>query len=580
MRCYIMSIILATLNSKYIHTNLAIRYLKANAPKFDIRLREYTLKDTMDNMLDDLLSHNPKVIGFSVYIWNVEKTLQLINLLKEKDPTITIFMGGPEVSYDFDVWFSRSPIDYIIYGEGELAFKELMEALHGIREVADVRGIVYRNLITNELIKNPPAPILDPKEILSPFYFEEDIPHLPNRIQYIETSRGCPYSCQYCLASVDNKVRYFDIEKVKDEIRYLMKNGATTFKFLDRTFNINKKYALDIFDFIIKEHLPGTQFQFEITADIMPTELIDYLNEHAPVGLFRFEIGIQSTYELTNQLVKRRQNFDKLATNILRIKEGGKIILHLDLIAGLPEEPYNRFEQSFNDVFGLHPEELQLGFLKMLRGTGLRKQADEFGYEYDEIAPYEMKRNNKLSEEDVHNIHLAEEILERYWNAHRMDYTMKYLVDGPFKASPFAFMQQFGAYWEERYPWIKYQLNDLFERLYKYLDSISLEHLQIVLSYMKVDYLTQSKIKPKIWWEERLHKQERRQIVNRLAEKSKSMIHLLEHHQINLPDIFKYAVVEPIYLNEDLEPTDKLHYLIVIYLPNKPTQHYIIKEVM
>ena len=580
MRCYIMSIILTTLNSKYIHTNLAIRYLKANAPEFDITLREYTLKDTLENILEDLLSRKPKIIGFSVYIWNVEKTLQLIKLLKEKDPTLTIFMGGPEVSYDFDVWFSRSPIDYIIYGEGELSFKELMEALHGRREVSEVRGIVYRNLVTNEPVQNPAAPILDPKEILSPFYFEEDIPHLPNRIQYIETSRGCPYSCQYCLASVDNKVRYFDMEKVKDEIRYLMKNGAKTFKFLDRTFNINKKYALEMFNFIIEEHLPGTQFQFEITADIMPTELIDYLNEHAPAGLFRFEIGIQSTYELTNQLVKRRQNFDKLTTNILRIKEGEKIILHLDLIAGLPEEPYDRFEQSFNDVFDLRPEELQLGFLKMLRGTGLRKQANEFGYEYDEFAPYEMKRNNALSEEDVHNIHLAEEILERYWNAHRMDYTIAYLVDGPFKASPFAFMQQFGAYWENRYSWIKYQLSDLFIRLYDYLESISYEELQTVLSYMKLDYLAQSKIKPKIWWEDRLNKQERRQIVNRLAEKSEKMIDLLKHHQINLPDMFKYAVVEPIYLDETLEPTDELHYLIVVYLPNHPTYYYIIKEVI
>ena len=574
-----MSIILATLNSKYIHTNLAIRYLKANAPDFDITLREYTLKDTLENMLNDLLSRKPKIIGFSVYIWNVEKTLQLINLLKEKDPTITIFMGGPEVSYDFDVWFSRSPIDYIIYGEGELAFKELMEALHGTREVADVRGIVYRNLMTNEPVQNPPAPILDPKTILSPFYFEEDIPHFPNRIQYIETSRGCPYSCQYCLASVDNKVRYFDIEKVKDEIRYLMKHGATTFKFLDRTFNINKKYALDMFNFIIEEHLPGTQFQFEITADIMPTELIDYLNEHAPAGLFRFEIGIQSTYELTNQLVKRRQNFDKLTTNILRIKEGGKIVLHLDLIAGLPEEPYDRFEQSFNDVFALRPEELQLGFLKMLRGTGLRKQAEEFGYEYDEFAPYEMKRNNTLSEEDVHNIHLAEEILERYWNAHRMDYTMNYLVDGQFSASPFAFMQQFGSYWQSRYPWIKYQLSDLFTRLYDYLESLSLNNLPTILSYMKLDYLTQSKIKPKIWWEDRLDKKERRQIINELAEKSEKMIDILNHHRIPLTDIFKYGVIEPVYLDESCQPTEELHYLIVIYLPNHPTQHYIVQSV-
>ena len=572
-----MSIILATLNSKYIHTNLAIRYLKANAPEFDITLREYTLKDTLENMLDDLLSCHPKIIGFSVYIWNVEKTLQLINLLKEKDPTLTIFMGGPEVSYYFDVWFSRSPIDYIIYGEGELAFKELMEALHGMREISDVRGIVYRHLMTNEPVQNPPAPILDPKTIQSPFYFEEDIPHFKNRIQYIETSRGCPYSCQYCLASVDNKVRYFDIEKVKDEIRYLMKHGATTFKFLDRTFNINKKYALDMFNFIIKEHLPGTQFQFEITADIMPTELIDYLNEHAPAGLFRFEIGIQSTYELTNQLVKRRQNFDKLTTNILRIKEGGKIILHLDLIAGLPEEPYDRFEQSFNDVFSLRPEELQLGFLKLLRGTGLRQQADEFGYEYDEFAPYEMKRNNTLSEEDVHNIHLAEEILERYWNAHRMDYTMNYLVDQNFSQSPFAFMQQFGAYWEKRYSWIKYQLSDLFTRLYDYLETLSLDNLSIILSYMKLDYLTQSKIKPKIWWEDRLDKKERRLIINELTLKSEKLMDILAHHQIPLTDVFKYGILEPIYLDSDYQPTHKLHYLLVIYLPNQPTQHYILE---
>ena len=574
-----MSTILATINSKYIHTNLAIRYLKANAPTFDITLREYTLKDTMENMVNDLLSRNPKIIGFSVYIWNVEKTLQLINLLKEKDPTLTIIIGGPEVSYDFDVWFKRSPIDYIIYGEGELSFKELMEALHGTKEIGEVRGIVYRNLVTNELVQNPAAPILDPKTILSPFYFEEDIPHLPNRIQYIETSRGCPYSCQYCLASVDNKVRYFDLEKVKDEIRYLMKHGAKTFKFLDRTFNINKKYALEMFDFIIEEHLPGTQFQFEITADIMPTELIDYLNEHAPAELFRFEIGIQSTYELTNQLVKRRQNFEKLTTNILRIKEGGKIILHLDLIAGLPEEPYDRFEQSFNDVFDLRPEELQLGFLKMLRGTGLRKQAEQFGYEYDEFAPYQMKKNNTLSEGDVHNIHLAEEILERYWNAHRMDYTMKYLVDGPFKFSPFAFMQQFGAYWEERYSWIKYQLTDLFTRLYDYLEVTSFEDLQTVLSYMKLDYLTQSKIKPKIWWEDRLDKQERRQIVTQLAQHSEQMTNLLNQYKLNLNDIFKYAMIEPVYLTEDLLKTTKLHYLIVIYLPNKPTQFHIIEAI-
>ncbi len=190
-----------------------------------------------------------------------------------------------------------------------------------------------------------------------------------------------------------------------------------------------------------------------------------------------------------------------------------------------------------------------------------------------------MKRNNTLSETDVHNIHLAEEILERYWNAHRLDHTMKYLVDGPFAASPFAFMQDFGAFWESRYPWINYQLSDLYTRLYDYLIATDFPHLKTVLSYMKVDYLTQSKIKPKIWWEDRLHKQERRQIVNHLAEHSPTMMTLLNTHQITLPDIFKYAVVEPIYLNEQLIPVNDLHYLIVVYTPNKPTSYYIIKNV-
>ena len=571
-----LNIILSTLNSKYIHTNTAIRYLKANAENFDINIREYTIKDNLSSVADNLLAENPDIIGFSCYIWNIEKTITLINELKQKKPSLIIFIGGPEVSYDYDVWFNRMPIDYILYGEGELSFKQLMEYLHGERELDTVRGVVHKNLLTSEIIVAPQPPILSPLEIKSPFYLEEDIPHLPNRIQYIETSRGCPYHCQYCLASVDNKVRYFDMEQVKNDIRYLMKHGGRVFKFLDRTFNINKKYALAMFDFIIEEHLPGTQFQFEITADIMPTELIDYLNEKAPAGLFRFEIGIQSTYDLTNELVKRKQDFNKLATNVHRIKEGKKIVLHLDLIAGLPEESYERFEQSFNDVFALRPEELQLGFLKMLRGTGLRKQADEFGYEYEENAPYEMIKNDVLSQDDAKNIHMAEEILERYWNGHRMDLTMNYLMDFSFADSPFKFMQQFGVYWNDRYEWIRYQLPDLFTRLTDFLNHISFNEMQTVLSYMKIDYLTNSKIKPKIWWDDRLSKKERNDIIHQLLETDNSLTQLMTQLNLHSNDLFKYGVLETIFVDEMLAPSSEKHYLFVIYMPHKMPVHCII----
>ncbi|MGL4335359.1 MAG: DUF4080 domain-containing protein, partial [Turicibacter sp.] len=237
----------------------------------------------------------------------------------------------------------------------------------------------------------------------------------------------------------------------------------------------------------------------------------------------------------------------------------------------------DRFEQSFNDVFAFRASELQLGFLKLLRGTGLRKQADEFGYEYDEIAPYEMIRNDVLSETDAHNIHLAEEILERYWNAHRMDATMTYLVDHHFSASPFAFMQEFGAYWTARYSWIRYQLPDLFLRLYEFLESIEFDDLQTVLSYMKFDYLTQSNIKPKIWWSQRIQKKERREILTNLLENSNLLEEINLSYKINQNDFHKYAVLEPVYIDANLEKTDVLHYLLVCYFPGiKPIYKIIL----
>ena len=496
-----MKIVMCTLNAKFIHTNLAMRYIKAySQPEFDILLKEYTLKDMTMNIVTDLYFHKPDVLLFSIYIWNVTSTFEIISLMKKLLPNVKIAVGGPEVSFDVRERLLENPgIDVISIGEGELTTKRLLTAWFKNTDLTDVPGIAFRK--DGDIIVNGKSGHLDLSKIPTPYRFPEDIPHLPKRITYIETSRGCPFNCQFCLSSTEQGIRYFDVEWIKSELRFLMAQGARIIKFLDRTFNTNKEYALEIFQFLIDEHKPGCVFQFEITADIMPPEIIHFLNEHAPEGLFRFEIGVQSTNDLTNEIIHRRQDFEKLSHIVTLIKNGGKIEQHLDLIAGLPEENYLSFRKTFNDVFALRPEELQLGFLKMLRGTGLRIRASEHDYVFMDKPPYEVLGNNVLSFEDGIRLKQTEDVLEKYWNDHRMDRTIEYLI-AHFFETPFDFFQDFGTFWEENnWSRIGHQLPDLFTRLYSFLENAAFQNLDVVLGLMKIDYLSQQKIKPKIWWE-------------------------------------------------------------------------------
>jgi len=543
-----MNIICATLNAKYIHTNIAIRYLKAYAaPEYDIVLAEYTIKDPIINIVTDLIQKKPRVIGFSCYIWNIEETIKVIKMIKKIDSSITIVVGGPEVTYDYMDWMAQvKEFDYIVIGEGEQSFKQLLTAIDSEQGIEEVKGIVYRK---NGAIKlSPQMNKLDLKELPSPHRFTEDIPHLSKRVIYIETSRGCPFSCQFCLSSIEVGVRYFDREKVKEDIRYLMKNGAKTIKFVDRTFNISRSYAMEMFQFLIDEHLPGTVFQFEITADIMRPEVIEFLNENAPAGLFRFEIGVQSTNDYTNELVMRKQNFEKLKRTVTMVKEGGKIDQHLDLIAGLPEENYTSFKQTFNDVFAMRPEELQLGFLKMLRGTGLRLRAKEHDYIYMDHSPYEILGNNVLPFSDIIRIKQVEDVLEKYWNDHRMNATIEYLVTKVFP-TPFDFFQDFGAFWENQgWSRIGHQLEDLFRRLHQFLKSSNMENLSVIEGLMKYDYLAGKKQKPrKPWWELDKDKEERTDLYKKLISSGKLSAQL----QIPEKDLYKYSVIEEISFDLD-----------------------------
>jgi len=450
-------------------------------PDYEPILAEYTIKDPVLNIVSDIYQKRPNIVGFSLYIWNIEESIKVIRILKKTNPELVIVAGGPEVTYDFDKWLEKVPeIDYIVIGEGERTFKQLLDYHSGKIGLHEVQGIAY--LEDGKLRSTAPGPKLDLRELPSPFRFSGDVPHLGNRVTYIETSRGCPFSCQFCLSSIEVGVRYFNRETVKDDIRYLMKNGAKTIKFVDRTFNISRSYAMEMFQFLIDEHLPGTVFQFEITGDIMRPEVINFLNENAPAGLFRFEIGVQSTNDLTNELVKRRQNFEKLSRTVNMVKEGGKIAQHLDLIAGLPEEDYDSFRDTFNDVFAMRPEELQLGFLKLLRGTGLRIQAEQYGYTYIDQAPYEILSNNVLTFDDILRIKQTEDVLEKYWNDNRMPRTVEYLVSEVFE-TPFDFFQQFGTFWEtEGWSRIGHQLQDLYTRLEEFRPEYGKADMSIVSS--------------------------------------------------------------------------------------------------
>ncbi|MEX1031465.1 MAG: B12-binding domain-containing radical SAM protein [Paenibacillaceae bacterium] len=569
-----MKVIVATLNAKYIHTCLALRYLKAySQADFAMDIAEYTIKDPIMNIVADLFQRKPDIIGFSCYIWNIEETLQVIRLLRKIMPEITIVLGGPEVSYDTEQWLEGEPeVDFIVRGEGESTFHHLLQELHGERKFHFVFGLSYR--LEGQVVSNPPRPKLELGDIPSPYRFAEDMPDLAKRVVYFETSRGCPFSCQFCLSSIEVGVRYFMMERTKADLLYLIENGAKLIKFVDRTFNIKRDYAMEVFQFLIDNHR-GCTFQFEITADIMRPEVLDFLSEHAPAGVFRFEIGVQSTNDKTNELVERRQNFSKLLRTVNIIKNSGNIDQHLDLIAGLPEEDYASFRRTFNDVFALRAEELQLGFLKMLRGTVLRRDASKYGYVYMDRAPYEILGNDILPFSDLVRIKRVEDVLEKYWNDHRMDKTIEFLIRTEFD-TPFDFFQQFGDYWEEQgWQKIGHQLEDLFLRLQQFLEYRGVQRPEVVLGLMKLDYFLNHRYKPrKNWWPTELNKSEFNQTMHYFAEHADEVSADFAALKLDERDLHKHTVVQVLpfdlygLLERNEVDTDVDTALIVYYTPD------------
>jgi len=512
-----MKTLLISINAKYIHTNNAVRLLKANSD-FDIDIYEYTIKDDINKIIDDIKQYNPDVLGLSIYIWNIGLFRKILSKLSLEGSNIII--GGPEVSYESSDFLNKYPVDFIVKGEGELAFNKLLHAIDSGEDVSSISNLIY--LKDNNITHTPLLEISNLDELKLPYFFEFDIPHIPNKISYIETSRGCPYKCSYCLSSLEKKVRFFNMDKVKDTIMYLMNHGSKTIKFLDRTFNANKK-TLELFDFIIKNNNNKTVFQFEITGDVLDTKIIEHLNYSAPKGLFRFEIGIQSTNNETNLLVDRYQNTDKLFENINLIQEKGIIDLHLDLIAGLPKEDLSSFRNTFNEVYNLGAKELQLGFLKMLKGTKIRREASLYAYIYSEEAPYQIISNDSLSVDDVEEIHLVEHMLDIYHNkGYFGKNTHNYILN---TKDPYSFFKAIGKFYlVNKYSFKGYQVEDVYSRLFKYIKN------EETIFSLKQDYLNRSKIKPKIFWEQDISKQEKNVVFKKISKKSKISVNELYKH--------------------------------------------------
>lgn len=540
--CYLcfMKTILTTFNAKYIHTSLALRWLYvANKDRFDISFKEYTIKEQVGKVARELLDSDSDVIGISVYIWNVEQTRELISLLKAEKPELIIILGGPEVMYEPDFFLHNWNIDYVIGGEGEFVLGELLTAIEA-GDADEIKGVSSRGHISKVIVQ---ADLEKLASLPSPYMLEEDREDMKNRMVYFETSRGCPYQCQYCLSSLEKGVRYYPKEYILENLGYMIDNGAKQIKFLDRTFNLNKEHTHTVFDFLIKNYRPKLSCQFEVYADLLKDETIDYLNTNLSKKFFRFEIGIQSTYEPTNIAVRRRQDFPLLARNVKKIMDGGKIDLHLDLIAGLPYETLERFIKSFNDVFSLGAKEVQLGFLKMLRGTNLRKQAAQYGYKYDEQAPYEIECNADISSQELDRIHEAEHALEKFWNSGRFPRTMNELFGIYYQGRYFELFDEIGQYYKaQNLPHRGYQLEELFRYLHNFLLSKDID----LFECLRTDYYNNFTRRPQGFWADVMDKKQRKQLLYQIGQDRG----FLSKYRLNRKVIEKQTAVDYVSGNE------------------------------
>lgn len=537
-----MKVLLTAINSKYIHSNLAVRYLRSFTKDLDYegKIKEFTINDREERILEEIIREKPDIVAFSTYIWNVEMVSRISNLIKKVDSNIEILYGGPEVSFDSRTFLKENIGDYVIEGEGEKTYRDFILYKLGELELNQVRGLHYKD--NGEINSNEKRPLMNMDEIVFPYEDDED---LTNKIVYYEASRGCPFNCKYCLSSTSHGVRFLNIDRVLAELNYFIKKNVRLVKFVDRTFNCNHKFAMAIWEFLINANT-DTKFHFEISADILKDAEIELLSK-APEGRFQFEVGVQTTNDDVLRNINRFVNFSHIKEKVEELMAIKNIKQHLDLIAGLPGEDYNSFIRSFNDVYSIRPEEIQLGFLKLLKGSSMREEAKQYGMEYSPYPPYEILKTNLVSYDEMLKLKKVEAMVDKYYNSGKFDYIIKYF-ENKFE-SPFEFYYQLGMFFEKKGYFNKNIGNVEYYKVFlDFNDEVLQENNNFINEIVKFNYLLYNKKRGlPDFLRSGLSKEEDKEIKSKLREKYSFKEYYLEKFII---DLKKYVETNEIVIEE------------------------------
>lgn len=475
-------IVLTAINSQYVHLNVAVRYLKKYVEKnSDIKLDIYetNINNQLMNIIKDLFEKQPDMIIFSTYIWNKEYVFSITKELKKILPDVKIALGGPEVSYEWDkIMAENQEIDYIFTGEGEKVLLNFFT-----KDISEVKGVVYRE---GERLKyNGIEPLIENLDII-PFPYDDEELQDRTKIFYYESSRGCPFNCSYCMSSIDKSVRYYSIDRTKEDLKRFIDSPIKLLKFVDRTFNLSKEKYMAIWRFLLENYREGITFHFEINANIFDDETLDFL-ETVPKGYFQFEIGVQTIDAQAMKSIGRINKLEKLEHNIRRISRN--IHLHLDLIAGLPYETYDKFRESFDYVHRLKPEMIQLGFLKLLKGTKMYEEREKYGYKYFSKPPYEVFSNEFISFAEMVKLKNFEKVLDFYYNSEKFPESVQWIIENHYE-SAFSFYEDVAEYFDKRgYLKVSHKESTLFTLLYEFYLDKELKDREIFVEYLKYDYL-------------------------------------------------------------------------------------------
>jgi len=527
-----MKVLLTSFNVSYIHKNLALRWLYVARDKsFDVTIREFTLKQELDACINEICLKEYEVIAFSVYIWNAIMIRECIKRLLNRNPKLRIILGGPEVSFENDDWFDLG-VEAIIQGEGEFT---LWQYLNREADLTNVKKRKYEKGITQGK-----TDIAELEKLENPYFLEIDKQDISTRYLYLETSRGCPFNCSYCLSSLDRKIRYFSLAYLEQIFKQLNLFAVKQVKFLDRTFNVSEERAISIGNMLL-ENTQVTTFQFEIVADVLGKELIQFMLRKEAIKRFRYEVGIQSFNLKTLQGVSRTQNNERLIQVIRNLVENG-VILHTDLIAGLPYEDYESFATTFQTLFELMPSELQLGELKLLKGTSLREKSVQFGIQFESLPPYNIIKNNYLSIEEMKKIHLAAIGIDKSYNKGKLHYFIQYMSQNYYQGEGMELFIEIGKVICDL--GISYQVQDLFLGIHEQFQALDTRLKYILI----LDYYNKVRQRPPFLFQ-----------TITIQEKNRIKHILEENFFFDQKTIYSYTDIHKTYYN------NKECYLLVVY---------------